>query len=124
MSLTRPANRIEYAKREVARYREDVDGWKQGHECFEQDCWVWEETFLKANFIFSLILKLDVEVQKHILIDRSSDIDLQEVLCAVLAQWLEASLKWQKHAIRLGHEYGVVEGTNELGENIRQCKQF
>jgi hypothetical protein len=124
MQPTPPRERIAYMEREVARYREDVEAWKTAHDALS-DCWVWEDVIAKANFLFDQIMRLDLRIQRVVLVERrSEELDLQDDLRRVLSGWMNHSVQVIPHLDRLQHEYGHVEGLDALRENLSQAKSI
>ena len=70
MSMTQPLARIKYAAKEVGRFSEDIEDWKQEHEKLT-DCWFWEDMIAKANFLFGRIIDLDLDIQEAIFGEKS-----------------------------------------------------
>jgi len=125
MAATQSIKRIDFAKKEVVRYRADVEDWKAEHDQLTADCWVWEDLVAKANFIFGRILDLDTDIQESVLagqaeFDEATDRNLREVL----GQWSEVSLVVLHHAVRLEKTYGDVDGAQVLRANIEQAQSI
>ncbi len=125
MSMTQPIERIEYAEKEVGRYKEDVELWRRDHVALVKDCWPWEDAIAKANFIFDRVMHLDIEIQQYILVSRGLDeTGLQVKLRDLLGNWLAVSLQVVPHGERLRREYGDAEGLDALKENVRQAQSI
>jgi hypothetical protein len=124
MKVTQPRERIECAEREVARYKDDVESWKRDHDALADD-WAWEDLIAKANFLFDQIMRLDVRVQRTILVERRHDESgLQDELRRVLGDWMSTSIQVIAHGERLQQEYGRVEGIGALRENLAPAKSI
>ncbi len=125
MPMTQPRERIEYAGKEVARYKEEVTAWKRDHDAVAADCWEGEDLIAKANFLFDQIMRQDVRVQRYILVERGRDgADLQDGLRRVLLDWMSTSLGVVPYGERLQREYGHVEGLDALRENLSQARSM
>jgi hypothetical protein len=123
MMMTQPIERIEYAEKEVGRYKEDVESWKRAHDALVKDCWVWEDLIAKANFIYDRIMHVDDQVQHCLLVGRCRDeLGLQQKLRDLLAGWLAVSLQVLPQGERLRREHGDAEGLDTLKENVCQAK--
>ena len=120
--IAKPIERIEFALKEVDRYREDVDGWNRGEDEQAIDDRVLEDLIAKANFLFGRILKLDEEIQGFLLANPIADRRLQDALRNVLAGWLDTSLVSIGHAVRLKGESGALDGAEQLAANIKQAR--
>lgn len=122
MTVTAPREGIENTHREVVRYREDVDAWREKHAALSDDCWAWEDLIARANFLFDLIMRADLRVQRYLLVERGSDgLDLQERLREALEEWSKTSQRIVPQGERLQQDYGQVEGLETLRENIAQA---
>ena len=123
MSLTQPLGRIEYAKREVARYHDDVEDWKKEHDELRKKCWPWEDLVGKANWIFDQVLDVDLNIREAVFKGEIGfDAQLEERVYDVLRQWLEVSIVVTSHIDRLEKEYGSVEGGREFRRRISQAQ--
>jgi hypothetical protein len=123
MSMTQPIERIEYAEKEVGRYRDDVESLKRDHGTLAKECWVWEDLIAKANFIFDRIMHIDVQVQHCLLVGRCRDEEgLQEKLRDLLRAWLAVSLQVIAQGERLERDYGEVEGLDSLRANVQEAR--
>ncbi len=112
MSLAHPKERIQFAFREVERYREDVHCWHQR---------VLEDLIAKANFLYVWILKLDEELQGLFLSTSNADAQIQEDLRRVLSEWLDASVLALHYANELKTEHSRVEGAEVLETHVKQA---
>lgn len=122
MSKSQPLERIEFAHKEVERYRDDVDDWKQAHDALSNDCWVWEDLIAKASFLYRRMLILDEELQKFLLAEPAADGSLQAALRNVLAEWLNTSLLCTGYTDRVRKLHGQVRGAEELIANIKEAQ--
>jgi hypothetical protein len=122
MQMTQPLAHIEFTKQRVNRYKDDVQRWEQGHSELASDCWAWEDFIDDANRLFARLLKLDVQVQRYVLLDRGDDAGMQDKLIAAVSEWLSASLQVLPQAERLESEYGRIAGADELKRNVKAAK--
>jgi hypothetical protein len=115
--------RIGFTKLEIERYHHDVDDWKPIHDEVAE-CWIWEDLIAKANFLFGRIMKLDLNIQKHLFKYHDADSALLDVVRDLATEWLEASVSMQDRAKQLLAEYGTVDGYDELKANIEAAQSF
>lgn len=122
MTIMQPVKRIEYAEREVDRYKGDVQDWKRAHDDLAERCWPWEDLAGKANLIFGQILKLDNDVQADVLTGLIEfDPEMDQRITKVLEEWLKVSCEVFPHLAQLKQEFGHVDGADEMRRNIRQA---
>jgi len=119
--MTQPLGRIEFTKRQVDRYKDDIQVWEGAHRELAEDCWVCEDLIAGANRLFDRLLNLDIQVQEYVLLERG-EAGIQDKLRAVFSNWLTASLQVLPQAERLERDYGRIAGADELSENVKQAK--
>ncbi len=120
MSMTQPLERIEFTKRQVNRYKDNME-WARAHTGLAEACWVLEDVIAEANYQFERLLKLDIQVQEHVLLERG-DAEMQDRVSAVLNVWLTASLQVLPQTERLEGNYGQIAGADELREHVKEAK--
>jgi hypothetical protein len=112
MQMTQPRDRIKYAGKELARYEEDVDS--------AADRPTLEDLIAKANFVFDLIMRLDVQISKHVMSEAGrDDWALQDEILSALGHWMGISLKIVPEG-----EGGHVDGLDMLKENLARTKSI
>jgi hypothetical protein len=125
MPLTQPEERIRFTQKEVGRYQEDVEEWKQAHESLRRDCWFWEKLIGKANRLFNQILDLDSDIRESVFsgeITAQEEERLHKEVVSLVQQWLQISQDFLRQVVRLEGEYGVVEGAQELRQHIKDAE--
>jgi hypothetical protein len=124
MSGFETGKRVGFTKLEIDRLRRDFEEWNLNHNELTQSCWPWEDLIAKANFVFGRITKLDMDVQLFLFKspDASADPELMNVSRETTAAWLEVSVPLLEHSEQLVHEYGSVDGRDELKTNVRRAR--
>jgi hypothetical protein len=124
MAMTHPLARIEYAQREVVRFRDDVEDWIRRQEEVGAECWVWEDMSAKAIFVFDQITRLESDIRKFAM-ERDRDLG-QELYVRhrqLLANWLDAALQVQREAEQVKSPVGEVGDADMLRKQIEQAQQ-
>lgn len=112
MQMTQPRERIKYAGKELASYMEDVDAVANRP--------MLEDLIAKANYVFDLIIRLDLEISKHVMSEAGrEDWTLQDELRSTLDHWMRSSLQIVPEG-----ECGHVDGLDMLKENLAQTKSM
>ena len=122
MKTPQPLDRIEYTEREVGRYKDDVESWQTRPDAPATNGWVWEDSIAKANFLFDRIMRIDFQVQHHIVVERGEvDSGLEEKVRELLRAWLNVSLQVVAQGERLQRERGQADGLDALETNVREA---
>jgi hypothetical protein len=124
MAMTHPLARIEYAQREVVRFRDDVEDWIRRQEEVGAESWVWEDMSAKAIFVFDQITRLESDIRKFAM-ERDRDLG-QELYVRhrqLLANWLDAALQVQREAEQVKSPVGEVGDADMLRKQIEQAQQ-
>lgn len=120
--------RISFIQKEVDRFRGDVEDWKSRHDELAQRCWFCENMIAMGNFVFGRIMRLDMDIQKHVFnsakINDPVEPELLNSARKQAAAWLESALSVQKDAEQLLKEYGAVDGYQEMKSNIEDARAF
>jgi len=115
-----------YAEKEVGRYKEDVEDWKQDHDALSRDCWLWEDIVAKANFVFQRIILLDQDVREAEFSGKfsrqQSFEDFDRRLTELLREWAEVSAQLEPHVARLASTYGEVDGGQTFLSNFAEAR--
>jgi len=124
MLMTQPLVRIEYAEREVVRYKQDVEGWKERYNEFARGRGLWEDLIAKANFLLDRLLSLFADITEIAL---KGDCRLAEELRArnlhVLLEWRDVTLQVLAEARRGELDYGQVAGLDVLRANNERAAE-
>jgi hypothetical protein len=111
-ALDEPLTRVEFAERLVGRFQDDVQSWTPRHDAEDVVAW--------ANFIFELIVKIDIWIQEYFLVHGTQfDLELHEKPRKLLRYWLDAC---RKMIGRVEASQGEVSGLEALRRNIRQAE--
>ena len=118
--------------RDLDQYRQDVEewsshdleDWKTSHDELVQICWPAENFIAKANFHFDRIMKLDLEIQKHLFKGPDEYLVLLHMARNTAAQWLAGAVYMRDTVKQLLAEYGTVDGYDELKANIEATQSF
>lgn len=123
MIRTQPDGRIQFAEREVERYRNDIEGWKENLDDLAQDCRDFEDVVAKANFVYGRLLDLDMRLQEFAF-KAEGEVDLNGIgkLQVIFREWLEVSQEFLPHVLRLEEKYGSVEGGTEFRANVKEAR--
>jgi len=115
--------RIEYAKKEVERYKHDVEDWKQKHDEVARGCWPLEDLIANLNCLFNRILDIDIQVHEFIFVQKgAADPALLGQVGDLLTQWASVSEQILLHSKRVAASYGEFEGVPDLAKNARQAR--
>lgn len=125
MAAAHSISRINFAKREVGRYQEDVDDWKPELDQRNTEFWVWEDLVAKANFLFGRILELDTDIQEGVLTGKTEfDEAVDGQVRDVLRQWNEVSVTVLQQVVGLVTTSGDEEGAQVLRANVKQAQSI
>ena len=125
MSTTQPTTRIEFAEREVGRFVEDIQDWKQRHDEVAKNCWPLEDLVAKANYVFVRIMGLDTDIQEGVLNGQIEfDPLLDEQIRSLLKRWHDISREVLPHVERLNQEYQAIDGSSDFRENFDQARMI
>ena len=126
MTENRPLKTLKYAEKEVDRYKEDVEDWKQDHDDLSKDCWLWEDIAAKADFVFHRIILLDQDVREAEFSGKfsrqGSFVDFDRRLTDLLRGWVEVSAQTEPHVVRLASVYCRVDGGHEFLSNLAEAR--
>ena len=124
MPMTQPFIRIEFAEKEVVRFREDLEDWKRHHQMLVADCWFWEDMAAKANCLFQQITRSEPDLRK--VAEEYDDAVGHELYVRnrhVLNAWLDLALRVRCEMERLEGECGEVSGAELLREHVELAER-
>jgi hypothetical protein len=117
--MTQPFIRIEFAEKDVVRFKEDLEVWKQLHQKLATDCWFWENMAEKINCLFLQITRSEPDIRK--LAEEYKAATAHELYVRnrhVLNAWLDLALRVRREMEWLQGEYGEVSGAELLREHV------
>ena len=118
VTVAQPLDRIQFAAREIVRFRSDIDDGERTAPA--SDGWAWDEVVAKANFLFDRLIDLDLDIQELVLNDRMEyDPALGEKVRRLLRDWLDVSLRVIPHVE--GH---VVDGADLLRSRVTEARSM
>ncbi len=126
MNAIRPLPRLQYAEKEMDRYREDVEAWKLDHAHLSRDCWPWEDLIAKAVFMYERILLLDEDLREAYFagaeLTPESFAAHENSVRTLLQAWTFVSAQLEPHVRRLIGTYGEVAGGKAFFQSLEEAK--
>lgn len=115
-------DRIEFARKGVERYREDVAEWQTTHAAVHE-CWLCEDLIGEANHLFARITDLDLWLHEMVFREPDSyNAQADALLTDLYRGWLDNSQALLPFAEQMGRDYKAVTGLETFRNNISEAE--
>jgi hypothetical protein len=122
MPQTETKERIEFARKCVQRYREDIAEWQAKHTAVHE-CWLCEDLISDANHLFGRINDLDVWLHETVFRQPDSyNAQADTLLTDLYRGWLEISRTLLPFAEEMGRDYKTVSGLETFRRNVSEAE--
>lgn len=122
MLMTQPEGRINFNRRQVDLYSQEIEGWKETRDTLKEDCRFLEDLSASMNFHYGRIKELDLDIQEHAFIKKVRfPVHVFQGVRGLFSQWLGVAKRLEAECAAHSRDFGTVDDLNELRANIREC---